>query len=119
MSKKFLEKNDLFRIISLVVTTGTGIFILLKDWDISKPEFLIIGIVLGFGGALMAAVPGKSWSTVFGLMLTGLYCLLRSIGKIDAQYFRYGVGGLLLVVSAIHVYQMINSTMNPDSELET
>lgn len=101
------EYDGFFRVVSLLFTTFAGLFILIKDWQFSKPEFMLIGLVMAFGGCLLAAVPGKSWSVVFGLIVGGFYCMGRAIGQIDRQYFRYGVGTMLLVLSAVHLYQLI------------
>lgn len=104
MSKEY---DGFFRVVSLLFTSCAGVFVLMKDWQFSKPEFMLIGLVLAFGGCLYAAVPGKSWGLVFGMIVLGFYNMGRAIGQIDRQYFRYGVGTMLLVLSAVHLYQLV------------
>lgn len=106
MSKQY---DGFFRVISILFTASAGIFVLMKDWQFSKPEFFVLGLVLAFAGCLIAAVPGKSWAAVFGMILVGFYFIARGTGRIEQQVLRFGLGGFLLALTAVHIYKYIEA----------
>lgn len=104
MSKQY---DGFFRVVSILFTASAGIFVLMKDWQFSKPEFFILGLVLAFAGCLIAAAPGKSWAAVFGMILVGFYFIARGTGRIEHQLLRFSLGGLLLALTAVHIYKFV------------
>lgn len=108
MNKITFNQDKIFRWISIIVTSFAGVFILIKDWNLTGTQVVFIGFAFVLTGALLAGAKFQSWATVFGLFLFGFYLVARGAGYIEQPLFRYILGPFLLLMALAHVVMIMN-----------
>lgn len=120
MNQTYTTQDKIFRWLSVIVTAFSGVYILMKNWDLESTQVIIIGFVFILAGALLAGSKVRSWLSVFALFFFGFYLVGRGAGYIDIAWFRFIVGPVLLLVSFTHFVQLTkptsNSTSNSDNK---
>ncbi len=99
--------NLVLRAFASVVTAGSGIFLLVHDWQFSKPTTFAIGLCSAFLGVIFAGSLAKNYKLIFGLILFGAYMMARALGYIEHPIARYLVGIPLLFLGLLSIYKLI------------
>lgn len=118
MSQTYTTQDTLFRWLSVLVTAFSGVFILMKNWDLESTQVIIIGFLFVLAGTLLAGSKVRSWLSVFALFFFGFYLVARGAGYIDIAWFRFIVGPGLLLISFTHFVQLTKPTSSPPNDSE-